>query len=107
MLFLSTLLTVISLLQFSLQHQTATEQISNTLSLWSFYLDTGEYTSLSNVFAQNATLILPPPFGTSTGISAITSALITAAGNDTTVHALTWQVIEVEEKGKSASAKTG
>lgn len=105
----STLLLILSFLQISLQYQTPTEQIRNTLSLWSFYLDTGEYTSLPKVFTQNATLILPAPFGISIGIEAITSVLIKAAGNDTTVHTLTWQVIEVETggEGKRAGAKTG
>lgn len=89
--------------------QSPIEEIRNTLSLWSFYLDTGSYNSLPNIFTPNATLILPPPFGSSTGIEAITSVLIKAAGNDTTVHALTWQVIEVEdgEGEDGAEARTG
>lgn len=105
----SSLFLILSFLQISLQFKTPTEQIRNTLSLWSFFLDTGEYTSLPNVFTPNATLILPAPFGTSIGIEAITSVLIKAAGNDTTVHTLTWQVIEFEdgEGGKRASAETG
>lgn len=103
----STLLTILSFLHLSLQHQTPTEQIRNTLSLWSFYLDTADYTSLPNIFTPNATLILPAPFDNGTGIAAITSVLIEAAGNDTTVHALTWQVIDVDEGGERAGAKTG
>jgi hypothetical protein len=104
---LQTLISILTLSTLSLQFQTPTESIRNTLSLWSFYLDTGEYTSLSKVFTPNATLILPPPFGTSQGLLVIEAVLIKAAGNDTTVHALTWQEIDVFEGDGRARARTG
>jgi hypothetical protein len=86
---------------------TETDAIRNTLALWSFYLDTGNYTSLSQVFTSDATLTLPAPFGNSTGLPAIEAVLIKAAGNDTTVHALTWQEIVVLDGNRKAMVRTG